>query len=95
MQTRPLLNRLGGVLVLMVAGLAWYLNQQTAQAVDLESYQQREAASKVCGYDLGLDGPEVETLVAFGEEQGVRFPYAFAQVTAYLRLLGALLPMRG
>ena len=48
MQTRPLLNRLGGVLVLMVAGLAWYLNQQTAQAVDLENYQQREASSKVC-----------------------------------------------
>ena len=90
MQTRPLFNRLGGVLVLMVAGLAWYLNQQTAQAVDLESYQQREAASKVCGYDLGLDGPEVETLVAFGEEQGVRFPYAFAQVTAYLWLIGEL-----
>ena len=90
MQTRPLLNRLGGVLVLMVAGLAWYLNQQTAQAVDLENYQQREASSKVCGYDLGLDGPEVETLVAFGEEQGVRFPYAFAQVTAYLWLIGEL-----
>lgn len=90
MQRRPLLSRLGVVGLVLIAGIAWYLNQQEAQALDLETYKQREASAQVCGFDLDLDGPEVETLVAFGEDQGLRFPYAFAQVTAYLWLIGAL-----
>lgn len=90
MQTRPLLSRLGAVAVVGVGALVWYLTQGQAAAVDLEQYQQQEASAQVCGHDLGLDGPEVETLVAFGDEQGLRYPYAFAQVTAYLWLIGEL-----
>ena len=90
MQTRPLLSRLGVFGLVVIAGIAWYLRPQDAEAVDLQSYKQREASASVCGYDLDLDGPEVETLVAFGEEQGLRFPYTFAQVTAYLWLIGEL-----
>ena len=90
MQTRPLLSRLGVVAVLAVGALTWYFNQGQALAVDLEEYRQKEASAKVCGFDLGLDGPEVEKLVAFGDEQGLRYPYAFSQVTAYLWLIGEL-----
>ena len=90
MLTRPMLNRLGVLGLLVIAGSAWYLNQQDAHAVDLDSYRQQEASAPVCGFDPDLDGPEVEALVAFGEEQGLRFPYAFSQVTAYLWLIGEL-----
>lgn len=90
MQTRPLLSRLGALGLLVFGAAAWLLLQGEAQALDLTAYKQREASAQVCGHDLDLDGPEVEKLVAFGEEQGLRFPYAFSQVTAYLWLIGEL-----
>lgn len=104
MQARPMLTRLGArafvglgavfftVFCALVFALVWTLTQAkgTAGALDLDQYQQQEAAAQVCGHDLGLDGPEVERLLAFGEAQGLRFPYAFAQVTTYLWLIGEL-----
>ena len=92
----------GGLLLVAVAGFVLlvlrpaFLPEGSVQAPvtltapDLEALEQAAAEAEVCGHDLDLEGALVEARIAFGLQQGLTYPYAFAQVTTFLQQRGRL-----
>ena len=92
----------GGLLLAAVAGFVLlvlrpaFLPEGAVQApldlaaLDLAALEQAAAEAEVCGHDLDLEGALVAARTAFGLQQGLTYPYTFAQVTTFLQQTGRL-----
>ena len=90
----------GGLLLAAVAGFVLlvlrpaFLPEGAVQApldlaaLDLAALEQAAAEAEVCGHDLDLEGALVAARTAFGLQQGLDYPYTFAQVTTFLQQTG-------